>query len=81
VNKKTKKKIEVLRKKLDILRRQLAGAKKQTDEPGEVERLSSEVEQVEGALTELKSTSPNGFEEGNPDQRAQRLQGHLSEER
>ena len=46
MNKKTKKRIEVLRKKLDILRRQLAGAKKQTDEPGEVERLSSEVEQV-----------------------------------
>ena len=56
VNKKTKKKIEVLRKKLDILRRQLAGAKKQTDEPGEVERLSSEVEQVEGALTELRNS-------------------------
>ena len=56
VNKKTKKKIAVLRKKLDSLRRQLAGAKKQTDEPGEVERLSSEVEQVEGALTELRNS-------------------------
>ena len=56
MNKKTKKNIAVLRKKLDSLRRQLAGAKKQTDEPGEVERLSSEVEQVEGALTELRNS-------------------------
>ena len=56
MNKKIKKKIEVLRKKLDSLRRQLAGAKKQTDEPGEVERLSSEVEQGENALTELRNS-------------------------
>ena len=56
VNKKTKKKIEVLKKKLETLRRQLAGARKQTDEPGEVERLSAEVAQVEGSLTELKNS-------------------------
>ena len=56
MNKKTKKKIEVLRKKLDSLRRQLAGAKKQTDEPGEVERLSSEVAQIEGAITALRNS-------------------------
>ena len=55
MNKKIKKKTEVLRKKLDGLRRQLAGAKKQTDEPGEVERLSVEVEQVESSLAELKN--------------------------
>ena len=55
MNKKIKKKIEVLRKKLDGLRRQLAGAKKQTDEPGEVERLSVEGEQVESSLAELKN--------------------------
>ena len=55
VNKKIKKKIEVLRKKLDGLRRQLAGAKKQTDEPGEVGRLSAEVEQIESSLAELKN--------------------------
>jgi len=56
MNKKIKKKIEVLRKKLDSLRRQLAGAKKQTDQTGAVERLSSEVEQIEGALTELRNS-------------------------
>ena len=55
MNKKIKKKIEVLRKKLDGLRRQLAGAKKQTDEPGEVERLSVEVAQVAHSLAELKN--------------------------
>ena len=54
-DKKIKKKIEVLRKKLDGLRRQLAGAKKQTDEPGEVERLSVEVEQGESSLAKLKN--------------------------
>ena len=56
VNKKTKKKIEVLKKKLETLRRQLAGAKKQTDEVGEVERLSAEVTQTEDLLTELKNS-------------------------
>ena len=56
VNKKTKKKIEVLKKKLETLRRQLAGAKKQTDEVGEVEHLSAEVAQTEGLLTELKNS-------------------------
>ena len=56
VNKKTKKKSEVLKKKLGTLRRQLAGAKKQTDEVGEVERLSAEVAQVEASLTELRNS-------------------------
>ena len=56
VNKKTKKKIEVLKKKLETLRRQLAGARKQTDEVGEVERLSAEVAQAEGSLAELKNS-------------------------
>ncbi len=56
MNKKTKKKIEVLKKKLETLRRQLAGARKQTDEVGEVERLSAEVAQAEGSLAELKNS-------------------------
>ena len=55
-NKKTKKQIELLKKKLETLRRQLAGAKKQTDEVGEVERLSADVAQTEGLLTELKNS-------------------------
>ncbi len=56
MNKKTKKKIEVLKKKLETLRRQLAGAKKQTDEVGEVERLSADVAQAESSLAELKNS-------------------------
>tara|TARA_Y100000758_G_scaffold176362_1_gene125438 strand:- start:125 stop:340 length:216 start_codon:yes stop_codon:yes gene_type:complete len=56
VNKKTKKKIEVIKKKLETLRRQLAGAKKQTDEVGEVERLSADVAQAESSLAELKNS-------------------------
>ena len=56
MNKKTKKKIDVLRKKLEGLKRRLAGAKKQTDEPEEVERLSAEVAQVENSLTALKDS-------------------------
>ena len=56
MNKSTKKKIEVIKKKLETLRRQLAGAKKQTDEVGEVERLSTAVAQAEASLAELKNS-------------------------
>lgn len=40
---KAKKRLEVIRKKLQTLQLQLAGAKKQNDEPGEVERLEKEI--------------------------------------
>ena len=55
MDRKTKKKIEVLGRKLSTLRQQLAGARRQTDEPAEVERLAAEVGRVEDDLKRLKT--------------------------
>ena len=38
MDKKTKKKLEILHKKVGKLQQQLAGAKQQMDDPGEVEK-------------------------------------------
>ena len=43
MDKKAKKRIDLLQPKLQKLRQQLAGAKKQLDEPEEVKRLESEI--------------------------------------
>jgi hypothetical protein len=56
MDKKAKKRIEVLQPKLQKLRMQLAGAKKQMDEPGDIERLEAEVAAVEKELRELKES-------------------------
>ena len=48
MDKKAKKRLEVINKKLQTLRQQLAGARQQDDEPGEIERLETEI----AALTE-----------------------------
>lgn len=57
MDRKTKKKLELLSKKLQTLRQQLAGARRQTDEPGEVERLSAEVAAVETEMRRLREES------------------------
>jgi hypothetical protein len=54
VDKKAKKKIEVLRDRLAKLRQQLAGAKKQMDDPAEVARLEREITQAQSELDKLK---------------------------
>ena len=43
MDKKAKKRMEVLRTRTQKLKQQLAGAKQQDDEPGEVERLENEI--------------------------------------
>ena len=43
MDKKAKKRIDLLNKRLQKLRQQLSGAKKQMDEPGEAERLEAEI--------------------------------------
>ena len=43
LDKKSKKRLEVLRKKLEKLNAQLAGAKQQEDEPGEVAGIEKEI--------------------------------------
>ena len=56
MDKKAKKRIEVLRQRLHKLRQQLAGETKQNDEPGEVNRLQDEIAATEAAITKLKAS-------------------------
>jgi hypothetical protein len=55
MDKKSKKKLEVLNQKLQLLRQQVAGAKKQNDEPGEIKRREKELAAVEAEIEKLKS--------------------------
>jgi archaellum component FlaC len=55
VDKKAKKKIDVLHDRITKLRQQLAGAKKQMDDPEEVERLERDIVQAQTELDKLKS--------------------------
>ncbi len=54
MDKKAKKRIELLQPKLQKLRQQLAGTKKQMDEPEDVKRLEKEIAQIEAELSKLK---------------------------
>jgi archaellum component FlaC len=56
MDKKAKKRIEVLQPKVHQLRQQLAGAKKQLDDPDEVKRLEAEIKSIEAELARLKSS-------------------------
>ena len=56
MNKKTKKRLDVVRKTLQKLRLQLSGAKQQTDEPDEVERLESEIVALQQEAEQLKNS-------------------------
>jgi hypothetical protein len=56
MDKKAKKRIDLLNTRLQKLRLQLAGAKKQMDEPGEVSRLEKELAEVTAELEKLKSS-------------------------
>lgn len=54
MDKKAKKRIDLLNQKLQKLRQQLAGAKKQLDDPADVKRLEAEIAVAEAELRELK---------------------------
>jgi hypothetical protein len=54
MDKKAKKKSEVLRQRLLKLQQQLAGAKQQPDEPGDISRLEKEIAAVQAEITKLK---------------------------
>jgi len=56
MDKKAKKRLEVLRKKTDTLQQQIAGARQQEDEPGEVKRLEAEMQAVKAEIEKLKSS-------------------------
>ena len=54
MDKKAKKKQEVLRPRLQKLQQQLAGARKQMDDPEEVSRLEKEIASVKSELEKLE---------------------------
>ena len=54
LDKKSKKRLEVLRKKLEKLNAQLAGAKQQEDEPGEVAGIEKEIAEAKAEMAKLK---------------------------
>jgi DNA-binding FrmR family transcriptional regulator len=56
MDKKAKKRIDVLNPKLQKLRMQLSGAKQQLDDPEEVRRLEVEIAAVESELQKLRAS-------------------------
>jgi hypothetical protein len=56
MDKKAKKRIDLLQQRLQKLRQQLAGAKKQMDEPEDVTRLEREIAEVNVELEKLKKS-------------------------
>lgn len=56
MDRKAKKRIEVLRKKLISLHQKLLGAKEQEDEPGEVEAVEKEILDAKAEIEKLKKS-------------------------
>jgi len=56
MDKKIKKKIQALHQRIQKLRQQLAGARKQADDPGEVEALQKQIAEAEAQVAKLKQT-------------------------
>ena len=54
LNKKQKKQMDAARKKQAHLRQQLAGAKKQLDDPTEVERLQKELADLDAEIEKIQ---------------------------
>ncbi|MGD9646822.1 MAG: hypothetical protein AB7U73_13995 [Pirellulales bacterium] len=54
MDKKAKKRIDVLQQKLQKLRQQLAGARKQNDDPDELALLERSVTETESELAKLR---------------------------
>ena len=56
MDKKAKKRIELLRKKISDLQPRLAGAKKQLDDPDEVRKLEAELAAAQAEIEKLKQS-------------------------
>ena len=56
MDKKAKKRLDTVHQHLQQLRQQLAGAKKQPDEPREIQRLEKQIAVWEAEAEKLKST-------------------------
>ena len=55
MDKKAKKRLDVIHHKLLQLRQSLSGARKQDDEPGEVKRLEAEIAALEAEAAKLRA--------------------------
>lgn len=53
MDKKAKKRIDLLKQRIQKLRQQLAGAKKQMDDPDEVNKLESDIAAAEAEIAKL----------------------------
>lgn len=56
MDKKAKKRIDLLRKKISDLEQRLAGAKRQLDDPDEVRQLETQISAAHTEIDKLKST-------------------------
>ena len=55
MDKRIKKKLDTIHQHLQVLRQNLAGAKRQPDEAGELERLTKEIAALEAEAQKLKA--------------------------
>ena len=56
MDKKAKKRIQVLRKKQEKVQQQIKGAQQQEDEPGELAKLEAELESILVEIKKLKES-------------------------
>ncbi len=56
MDKKTKKRLEVIRGRVEKLQQQLSGVRQQEDEPGEAKRLEDEIKVLEAEREKLKAS-------------------------
>ncbi len=56
MDKKAKKRVEVLRKKIESLQQRLNGAKQQMDDPAEVDQLEAAITDTKDEITKLKAS-------------------------
>jgi hypothetical protein len=56
MDKKAKKRIEILRRKIADLQPRLAGARKQMDEPDEVRKLEAELSAAQAEIAKLQAS-------------------------
>lgn len=55
MNKKAKKRLEILRQRVEKSQKILAAAKQQTDEPDEVENIEKQIAEYKAEIAELKT--------------------------
>jgi cob(I)alamin adenosyltransferase len=56
MDKKAKKRLEVLRKRLQKCQQQLAGARQQIDDPDEIQKIETEISEIQAEIEKLKNS-------------------------